>query len=184
MITQAERDHITRSLREDVGPDVLALLADPQVIDVHANPDGWVWIDTLKGRKSTDIHLTSERIEETVRHVASFHNRVCNEDFPSLRAVFPLGGERFQGGVPPIAAPHFTIRSICNSHSRASIGAAGTLTQAQADIIFAMLRARKNVIFAGMTLSGKTVIVDSFLGEYPTIFGPCVRVVVIETRGS
>ena len=181
LMMNEQKEDLKRTLREDIGPAFSELLAGPDVIDIHANPDGRVWIDTLKGRKPTDVALTPERIELIIRHVASYHGRVCNEDFPSLRAVFPLGGERFQGGRPPIASPHFTIRKhLQKVISVSELVQQETLTQAQANVIFSVLKARQNVIFAGMTLSGKTVMVDSILPEYLTLFGPSVRVVTIE----
>ena len=110
ILTEADRRSLKQTIRDDMGPALLALLADPDVIDIHANPDGRVWIDTLQGRKRTDLALESSHIELIIRHVAAYHGRVCNEEHPDLMAVFPLGGERFQGERLPISAPSFTIR--------------------------------------------------------------------------
>src|ERR1043166_7637571 len=92
ILTEADRQSLKRTIRDDMGPALLALLADPDVIDIHANPDGRVWIDTLQGRRPTAIRLESGRIELIIRYVAAYHGRVCNEEHPDLMAVFPLGG--------------------------------------------------------------------------------------------
>src|SRR5262245_54309619 len=119
-----------------MGSALLGLLADPDVIDIHVNPDGRVWVDTLQGRKPTDITLESSRIELIIRHVAAYHGRVCNEESPDLMAVFPLGGERFQGERPPISAPNFTIRKhLPKRLSLTELIRQGTLTLVQAKIL-------------------------------------------------
>ena len=181
ILTEADRQSLKQTIRDDMGPALLALLADPDVIDIHANPDGRVWIDTLQGRKRTDLALESSHIELIIRHVAAYHGRVCNEEHPDLMAVFPLGGERFQGERLPISAPSFTIRKhLQQVLSLSDLIEQGALTVQHANILLNTLRARKNIIVAGMTLSGKTVLIDTLLSEYPTLFGPAVRVITIE----
>src|SRR5258706_15816332 len=110
LMTEADKEMLKETIRDDMGPPLVALLGDPDVIDIHANPDGRVWVDTLKGRKPTDITLTSERIELLIRHVAAYHGRVCNEDHPDLMAEFSPGGGTVQGERPPISSPNIRTK--------------------------------------------------------------------------
>src|SRR5262249_43361551 len=45
-VTQVQELH-REKLRRELGPDVLRWLEDPNVIEIMANPDGRVWLDTL-----------------------------------------------------------------------------------------------------------------------------------------
>jgi hypothetical protein len=50
------------ALRHALGPEVLAALVDPQIIEIMANPDGQVFVDKLKaGRACLGVSLDCAR---------------------------------------------------------------------------------------------------------------------------
>jgi len=182
MSTQREQAHLKEKVSRELGESMLGWLDDPHVIDLMANPDGRVWLDTLdRGMVRTDLVLESTRIDMIIGTVAAYHGLVCNEETPRLRAVLPLGGQRFQGGRPPVAPPFFTIRKhlprVCTMQELIE---QSTVTHEQSDLLLHTLSARKNLVIAGETLSGKTVLLDTLLSEMPRLFGPTVRLVTIE----
>ncbi len=182
MSTQREQEQQKEKLRRELGKEMLRWLDDPEVIDIMVNPDGEVWLDTLsRGMVYTGLTLESPRIDLIIGTMAAYHGLVCNETEPSLRAVVPLGGQRFQGGRPPIAPPFFTIRKhVPRVFSLADLMAQGTVTAPQATLMEEYLLKRHNIVIAGETLSGKTVLLDSLLAEMPRLFGANVRLVTIE----
>ncbi len=180
--TERERAQHRDKLRRELGHDCLVLLENPHTIDLMANPDGRVWLDTLnQGLVRTEVVLEAARIELILGTVAAYHGLVCNAESPRLRAVLPLGGQRLQGGRPPIAPPFFTIRKhLPRVFTLQELIDQGTVTQTQARILLQVLRQRGNLLIAGETLSGKTVLLDTLLRELPGLFGPTVRLVTIE----
>jgi type IV secretion system protein VirB11 len=180
-VTRVQEQH-KEKLRRELGPHVNAALADPNVIEIMANPDGSLWLDTLSdGLMETGVTLSSTQIDMAIGTVAAYYGHVVNEDVPRLQAELPLGGQRFQGVRPPIAPPMFVIRKhLPRVFSMAEMVAQGTVTEAQAAVLLNAVRAEKNIIIAGATLSGKTVLLDTLLYEMPRLHGEQTRLIVIE----
>ena len=179
-VTRVQELHcekLRRELRE-----VLGWLDDANTIEIMANPDGRVWLDTLSdGVVDTGVVLSSTQIDLAIGTVAAYYGRVVNEECPRLQAELPLGGQRFQGIRPPISPPLFVIRKhLPRVFSMAEMVAQGTVTPAQAGILLGAVRDEKNVIIAGATLSGKTVLLDTLLSEMPCLLGEQLRLIVIE----
>jgi type IV secretion system protein VirB11 len=169
-------------LRRELGPEVLGWLGDPNVIEIMANPDGCVWLDTLaEGLVDTGLVLSSTQIDLAIGTVAAYYGRVVNEESPRLQAELPLGGQRFQGVRPPISSPLFVIRKhLPRVFSMAELVAQGTVTETQAEVLLTALQEEQNIIIAGATLSGKTVLLDTLLSEMPRLLGEQLRLIVIE----
>ncbi len=180
-VTRVQELH-REKLRRELGPEVLGWLGDPNVIEIMANPDGRVWLDTLaEGLVDTGIVLSSTQIDLAIGTVAAYYGRVVNEESPRLQAELPLGGQRFQGIRPPISPPLFVIRKhLPRVFSLAELVAQGTVTETQADVLLTALREEQNIIIAGATLSGKTVLLDTLLSEMPRLLGEQLRLIVIE----
>jgi type IV secretion system protein VirB11 len=62
----------------------------------------------------------------------------------------------------------------------AELVAQGTVTETQAEVLLTALQAEQNMIIAGATLSGKTVLLDTLLSEMPRLLGEQLRLIVIE----
>lgn len=179
---QQGQARVEAKLRWELGPGILGLLADPDVIEIMANPDGVVWCDRLSvGMQQTDILLPESQIELVCTTVAAMHQYVVTAACPLLKAELPLEGRpRFQGMIRPVSPPTFVIRKHTPTViTMAQQIASGTITEAQAAILIEAIRQRQNIIPVGPTLSGKTVIADSLMHEMCER-EPLLRLVVIE----
>jgi P-type conjugative transfer ATPase TrbB len=179
---QQREAHLHEKLRREFGPGVCNLLADPDVIEIIANPDGVVWCDRYStGMTRTDTVLTDTQIESAIGTVAALHDHVVHAAAPRIKAELPLDGSRFQGLLRPVSPPTFVIRKHVSQVIPLSQQVQqGTVTPEQADILETAIRHRQNIVIVGATLSGKTVLADSLMDSMCMIFGPSLRLVVIE----
>jgi len=131
------------------------------------NPDGSLRLDRLgEGRVDTGARLGAAEAERIIRLVASHVRAEVHADSPVVSAELP-SGERFEGLLPPVApAPCFAIRKPASRvHTLADYIADGILTPIQADGLRAAVRARRNILIAGGTSSGKTTLANALLAE-------------------
>jgi type IV secretion system protein VirB11 len=91
----------------------------------------------------------------------------------------PETGERFEGLLPPVVtAPAFAIRKPAVAvFTLDDYVAAGIMTTDQADVLREAVAARKNILVAGGTSTGKTTLTNALLAE---IACTTDRVVLIE----
>lgn len=167
------------ALRHALGAEIGAALADERVVEVLCNPDGTVWIDRL-GEGMTELgRLAAADAETVIRLIADHIGEVVNRQRPTVAGVLPVTGERFQGLLPPVVeAPAFAIRKKARLvFTLADYLAAGSLTQAQAGVLRAAVRERRNIVIAGGTSSGKTTFGNALLALPAFAEG---RVVIIE----
>jgi type IV secretion system protein VirB11 len=157
------------SLYHALGPLIADALAQPDVVEIMANPDGTLWVDRAGVGREKVGRIEQAAAETTIRLLASHMGETVTPDRPAVAGVLPRSGERFQGLLPPLAErPVFTIRK------RASIVftlddyvAKGILLAAGADVIRRAVDDRKNILVAGGTGSGKTTLVNAILAEPP-----------------
>jgi P-type conjugative transfer ATPase TrbB len=167
------------SLYHALGPLIAGALAQADVVEIMANPDGSLWVDRAGVGRERVGRIEPAAAETTIRLLASHMGETVNLDRPAIAGVLPRSGERFQGVLPPLAErPVFTIRK------RASIVftlddyvAKGILTTQGAAIIRKAVVERRNILVAGGTGSGKTTLVNAILAE-PAFKGD--RIVIIE----
>ena len=92
-------------LRTAFGSTIAAALADPTVIEVMANPDGKLWIESVPaGRRDSGQRIGAAEAERIIRLVAAHVRREVTDKFPIVSAELPESGERFEGVMPPVAA--------------------------------------------------------------------------------
>src|SRR5205823_8086631 len=170
----------TRMLRTALGPDIGGYLEDPDIVEVMLNPDGRLWIDRL----SSGLEDTGRRIpvvdgERIVRLVAHHVAAEAHAGSPRVSAELPETGERFEGLLPPVvAAPTFAIRKPAVAvFTLNDYVAAGIMTSDQAEALRAAVAARKNIMVAGGTSTGKTTLTNALLAE---VAKTADRVVLIE----
>src|SRR6202521_5481874 len=169
-----------RMLRTAFGPAIARYLEDPAIIEVMLNPDGRLWIDRLSGGLTeTDERLSAPDGERIVRLVAHHVGAEVHADKPRVSAELPETGERFEGLLPPVvAAPAFAIRKPAVAvFTLDDYVAAGIMLAGQAAALRAAVAARKNILVAGGTSTGKTTLTNALLAE---IAGTTDRVVLIE----
>lgn len=169
-----------RMLRTAFGPAIARFLEDPDIIEVMLNPDGRLWVDRLSaGLTETAERLSASDGERIVRLVAHHVGGEVHAGAPRVSAELPETGERFEGLLPPVvAAPAFAIRkSAIAVFSLNDYVAAGIMTSDQAGALKAAVEARKNILVAGGTSSGKTTLTNALLAE---IARSSDRIVLIE----
>jgi type IV secretion system protein TrbB len=169
-----------RMLRTAFGPAIARYLEDPDIIEVMLNPDGRLWIDRLSGGlKETAERLSAPDGERIVRLVAHHVGAEVHAGSPRVSAELPETGERFEGLLPPVvAAPAFAIRKPAVAvFTLEDYAAAGIMTSVQVSALKVAVEARKNILVAGGTSSGKTTLTNALLAE---VAKTSDRVVLIE----
>src|ERR1700710_2906457 len=167
-------------LRTALGPAIALFLEDPEVVEVMLNPDGRLWIDRLAGGLiDTGERLSPNDGESIGRLVAHHVGAEVHPGSPRASAELPETGERFEGLLPPVvAAPAFAIRKPAVAvFTLDDYAAAGIMTAGQAGVLREAVAARKNILVAGGTSTGKTTLANALLAE---IAKTTDRVVLIE----
>jgi P-type conjugative transfer ATPase TrbB len=157
-----------RMLRTALGPEIAAWLEEPSVIEVMLNPDGRLWVDRLgAGIADTESGLSAADGERIIRLVAHHVGAEVHARSPRVSAELPDTGERFEGLLPPVvAAPSFAIRKPAVAvFTLGDYVAAGIMTQWQAEALIAAVSAKKNILVAGGTSTGKTTLTNALLAE-------------------
>jgi len=157
-----------RMLRTALGPQIAAWLEDPAFIEVMLNPDGRLWIDRLgAGIADTGQEMSAADGERIIRLVAHHVGTEVHAGSPRVSAELPECGERFEGLLPPVvAAPSFAIRKPAVAvFTLADYVAAGIMSEWQAEALVAAVAAKKNILVAGGTSTGKTTLTNALLAE-------------------
>lgn len=157
-----------RMLRTALGPEIAAWLEDASVIEVMLNPDGRLWIDRLgAGIADTGSGMCAADGERIIRLVAHHVGAEVHAKAPRVSAELPDTGERFEGLLPPVvAAPSFAIRKPAVAvFMLADYVAAKIMSAWQADALVRAVAARKNILVAGGTSTGKTTLTNALLAE-------------------
>ena len=169
-----------RMLRTALGPAIAQFLDDPAIVEVMLNPDGRLWADRLStGLIDTGEMVSASDGERIVRLVAHHVGAEVHAGAPRVSAELPETGERFEGLLPPVvAAPTFAIRKPAVAvFTLGDYVAAGIISSYRANALRSAVAARKNILVAGGTSSGKTTLTNALLAE---VAETSDRVVLIE----
>lgn len=174
------RSRGVRMLRTALGVSVAGWLDDPATIEVMLNPDGRLWIDRLgEGVSDTGERMAATDGERVIRLVAHHVGVDVHADMPRVSAELPETGERFEGLLPPVvAAPSFAIRKPAVAvFTLGDYVAGGIMSAEQAAMLRQSVTARRNILVAGGTSTGKTTLTNALLAE---VAGTSDRIVLIE----
>ena len=172
-------------LERDLGPDIMAALADPKTVEIMLNADGKLWQERL-GEKMRPIGaLSASRSESIIKTLAGFHGKEITKGRPLIECELPLDGSRFAGQFPPIVpAPTFAIRKKAVAiFTLDQYVATGIMTPAQLAVIEAAVKNHRNILVTGSTGSGKTTLVNAIINRM-VVIDPTERIVIIEDTGE
>jgi type IV secretion system protein VirB11 len=153
-------------LKTSCGPSFWKLLKDDDVTEVMANPDGRVWVERFgTGMGPAGHQMPETKRRQVINIVASSVDDVCNRHSPTLSAVLPDSGARFQGFVPPVVpAPSIIIRRRATAiFSLQDYIDDDIMAPGHAQFIYDAIRQRQNLLIAGGTGSGKTTLANAVL---------------------
>jgi P-type conjugative transfer ATPase TrbB len=148
--------------------NVYTLFTDPATVEIIANEDGSVWLDTLtQSSIRTGLYLDPDDRKRIIELMANEMAQVTTTDRPYVSAIFPGTNERFQGQLPPlVSAPTFSIRMPARKVlTLADQLRLGTITQAQLAVLQEALANRRNIMIIGATGSGKSSFANSLLDD-------------------
>jgi len=177
------RDRLRTMLAHELGPEIQAALADPEVLDLVLNPDGSLWQATAFGMTPLAGTMEPGAAEALISTVAALLEKVVTVDQPVLEGVLPFSADlRFTGVLPPVSdAPIFAIRKRAShifdletDYVKRSI-----LTSEDAQTLRKNLISRRNILVSGGTGSGKTSLVNALLREIE-ILCPGTRCALLE----
>lgn len=163
--SQARTDTMLRSA---FGPFICEALTDPSVVEIMQNPDGQLWIERSGiGRVSQGQVLTPEQAERIIRLIASLSDFDVTREQPIVSAELPIGGQRFEGIMPPVALkPSFAIRvPAAQLFTLDDYVDTGTMRDIDASALRQAVRSRQNILVVGGTGSGKTTLTNALLAE-------------------
>jgi type IV secretion system protein VirB11 len=170
-------------LRRQLGPRILAAIADPGVTEIIINEDGRVWFESYgKGMHEADLVLPVSQVESLVGTVAASLGSVANASNPIVEGELAIAGIRFEGLLPPVARkPCCVMRKptqvlyTLDDYLRDEI-----LDHAQAEVLRDAIDERLNIVVAGGTGSGKTTLAGALINEMVGRSDPNQRYVIIE----
>jgi type IV secretion system protein VirB11 len=150
-----------------LGDKVVAALGDPAVVEIMANPDGRLWIERHGIGRAESGLLPPADTERVIRLVASHMGRRADAASPIVSAELPMGGERFEGVLPPVApGPCFSIRKPAGRViGLESYVASGVMAVHHAEALQRAVLDRENILVVGGTGSGKTTLANALLAE-------------------
>jgi type IV secretion system protein VirB11 len=182
-LTAAKREmqrRLQEKLTRELGAVVRAALADPGVIEIMLNADGCLWIERTGEEMSAAGAMNAAAAEQLIATVAAGVGTTVTFERPALECDLPVDGSRcrFAGMIPPAAdAPIFAIRRhAARVFTLDEYVSDGIATAAQVDTLREAVRARRNILVAGGTGSGKTTLTNAIIAEFP----PAHRLVIIE----
>ena len=168
-----------RTLRTALGPAIATFLEDPSIAEVMLNPDGRLWIDRLSGElEDSGRTMSAADGERIVRLSPITLAPRCIPDRRGCRRA-ARNGRAVRGASSACGrAPAFAIRKPAVAvFTLADYVAAGIMAATQAVLLREAVAARRNILVAGCTSTGKTTLTNALLAE---IAGTTDRVVPIE----
>jgi type IV secretion system protein VirB11 len=189
-------------LRSYLAP-LTGMLARPDVTDIYVNRPGELWVETIGGEieRHDAPKLDAATLERLARQIAAIAHQGISREHPLLSATLP-DGARVQVVSPPATrgplalairkhvSPDLTLDDYVAAGAFAETRGRDSAAPDEADdrlaamlkagdisgMLAAAVRARKNILVAGGTSTGKTTFLNALLREIP----PEQRLILIE----
>ncbi len=157
------------------------LLADPEVENITVNGADRVWLRLADGtkRRGPAVARSDEELVELVRLLAARageDERRFDRGVPSVNVQLPDGSRLFAAMAVTRRVSLSIRKHRFTRVTLADLVRLGMCDQMVADVLAAMVRARKNIVVAGGTNVGKTTFLRALASQIP----PEERLVTIE----
>ncbi|HEY0130295.1 MAG TPA: P-type DNA transfer ATPase VirB11 [Allosphingosinicella sp.] len=180
-------------LRSFLAP-LTGMLARPDVTDIYVNRPGEIWVETTGGgiERHEAPGLDEATLARLARQIAALSHQGISREHPLLSATLP-DGARIQIVAPPATrgplalairkhvSPELDLADYVQSGAFGETKARQGFERAQGDkaladmlaagdvggMLAAAVRARKNILVAGGTSTGKTTFLNALLKEVP-----------------
>jgi type IV secretion system protein VirB11 len=179
-IQERRRDEL---LRRQLGPQLLAAMADPAITDILVNEDGRAWFEAHgKGMFEGGFSLPASQVESLIGTVAAALGTVADADHPIVEGELQIDRIRFEGFIPPVVRrPCLAMRKpaqvlyTLTDYVRDRIA-----TVSQSGIFREAIVRRENILISGGTGSGKTTLGGALINEMVESSDSSERYVIIE----
>ncbi|HVA41595.1 MAG TPA: P-type conjugative transfer ATPase TrbB [Candidatus Binataceae bacterium] len=180
---QIQERRLDELLRRQLGPRILAAIADSRITDILVNDDGRVWFEAHgKELYEAGFSMPASQVESLIGTAAAALNTVANAEHPIVEGELPIERIRFEGLLPPVARrPCIAMRKpaqvlyTLDDYVRDAI-----VTEAQGEVFRDAIRQRQNIAIGGGTGSGKTTLAGGLINEMVAFSQPGERYVIIE----
>jgi type IV secretion system protein TrbB len=180
---QVQERRLDELLKRQLGPRILAAIADPQITEIIVNEDGRLWFESHgSGMREAGLILAPSQVESLIGTVAASLGTVANVANPIIEGELPIAAIRFEGLLPPVARkPCCVMRKpaqvlyTLNDYVRDQI-----LSEAHGAVLRSAIDQRRNIVIAGGTGSGKTTLAGALINEMVERSDPNERYVIIE----
>ena len=180
-------------LRSYLAP-LTGMLARPDVTDIYVNRPGELWVETIGGEieRHDAPRLDAATLERLARQIAAIAHQGISREHPLLSATLPDGARVQIVGPPatrgPLAlairkhvSPDLTLDDYVAAGAFAETRGRDSADHAEIDdvlaaqlksgdisgMLAAAVRARKNILIAGGTSTGKTTFLNALMREIP-----------------
>ena len=172
-LTSDERKRLIQDIEDDalgLGP-LQRLLADPEVTEIMVNGYSRIYVErhgklTLSGFKFN----SEEHLRRVIERIVSRVGRRIDETSPLVDARL-LDGSRVNAVIPPLAVhgSSLTIRKFSETPFEvADLVQFGTMTKPIAELLYACVNARLNILVSGGTGTGKTTLLNVLSSFIPS----------------
>ncbi len=179
-IQERRRDEL---LRRQLGPQLLAALADPMITDVLVNEDGRAWFEAHgKGMFEAGFSIPASQVESLIGTVAAALGTVADADHPIVEGELTIDRIRFEGFIPPVVRrPCLAMRKPAQVlYTLTDYVRDRIVTESQKGIFREAIVHRENILISGGTGSGKTTLGGALINEMVERSDPNERYVIIE----
>lgn len=172
-LTSEERRRLIQDIEDDalgLGP-LQRLLADTEITEIMVNGYNRIYIErhgklTLSGFRFN----SEEHLRRVIERIVARVGRRIDENSPLVDARL-LDGSRVNAIIPPLAAhgSSLTIRKFSDTpYEVADLVRFGTLTRPIAELLYACVNARLNILVSGGTGTGKTTLLNVLSSFIPS----------------
>ena len=148
-----------------LGDELCSLLLEGKLDEVMLNPNGFLFVTAIGGKNSFYGTVDSSKATIAIRQLSNFSGKTIDEKSPIVECELSKLNIRFEAILPPLVkGPVFCMRSMhaLNLDFR-DLVASNFIKESQIELFDSFIKEKKNILICGMTGTGKTSFINSFL---------------------